>query len=109
MGSYVISLIEEGKAYEDNNGDLRMSEEKYTIETGLPVPKSIKNQGRWDGLPFENMKMGDSFLVEDLSSKEDQMSLRGRATRENNRDTQKFYSVVKNPEKADSFRVFRVK
>ena len=73
------------------------------------MPKSIKNQGRWDGLPFENMKMGDSFLVEDLSSKEDQMSLRGRATRENNRDTQKFYSVVKNPEKADSFRVFRVK
>jgi len=109
MGQYVISLIEEGKAHEDNNGELIMSEEKYTIEKGLPVPKSIKNQGRWDALPFENMSMGDSFLVEDLPSKEDQMSLRGRATRENNRDTQKFYSVVKNPEKEDSFRVFRVK
>ena len=55
------------------------------------------------------MEMGDSFVVDDLGTKKDEMSLRGRATRENNLDTTKFFSVVKDQQKEDSFRVFRVK
>ena len=102
-------LIEEGKVIEDHNGELIMNEEKYPIEKGLAVPSSVTNQRRWDDLPFEKMEMGDSFVVDDLETRKDEMSLRGRATRENNLDTTKFFSVVKNQEKENSFRVFRVK
>jgi hypothetical protein len=109
MGQYVIGLIEEGKAYQDHKGELIVSSDKYEIERGVPVPKSVGKQGRWDDLPFENMSQGDSFVVDDLPTRDEQMSLRGRTTRENNKDTDKFYSVVKNPEKPDSYRVFRVK
>ena len=109
MGQHFIGLIEEGKVYEDHNGDLIMSEEIYPIEKGLEVPKSVTNQRRWDKLPFRKMEAGDSFVVDGLNTKGDEMSLRGRATRENNNHTEKFYSVVKNPEADNSFRVFRVK
>ena len=109
MGQHFIDLIEEGKVIEDHNGDLIMNEEKYPIEKGLSVPSSVTNQRRWDDLPFEKMEMGDSFVVDDLETRKDEMSLRGRATRENNLDTTKFFSVVKNQEKENSFRVFRVK
>tara|TARA_R110002020_G_scaffold62344_2_gene166974 strand:+ start:3435 stop:3815 length:381 start_codon:yes stop_codon:yes gene_type:complete len=109
MGQHFIGLIEEGKVYEDHNGELIMSEETYPIEKGLEVPKSVTNQRRWDKLPFEKMEMGDSFVVDELHTKGDEMSLRGRATRENNNTIGKFFSVVKNPEASNSFRVFRVK
>jgi len=82
---------------------------KYPIEKGHAVPKSVTNQNRWDELPFTRMERGDSFVVDGLTTKGDEMSLRGRCTRENNVDTEKFFSVVKNPEQDDSFRVFRVK
>ena len=109
MGQHFIDLIEEGKVIEDHNGELIMNEEKYPIEKGLAVPSSVTNQRRWDDLPFEKMEMGDSFVVNDLGTKRDEMSLRGRATRENNQNTDKFFSVVKNTERENSFRVFRVK
>jgi hypothetical protein len=109
IGQHFIDLIEEGKVYENHNGELIMSEEKYPIEKGLEVPKSVTNQRRWDKLPFRKMEAGDSFVVDELHSKGDEMSLRSRATRENNNNTEKFYSVVKNPESDNSFRVFRVK
>ena len=109
MGQHFIDLIEEGKVIEDHNGELIMSEEKSPIEKGLAVPSSVTNQRRWDDLPFEKMDMGDSFVVDNLGTRKDEMSLRGRATRENNLDTDKFFSVVKNQEKENSFRVFRVK
>ena len=108
MGQYVIGLIEEGKAYEDINGDLVMSD-KYTIEEGIPAPKSVKNQGRWEDFPFDEMMPGNSIAVDDLTTKQDEQSLRGRVTRENKSNTDKFYSVVKNPDKPDQFRVFRIK
>tara|TARA_R110002020_G_scaffold264276_1_gene479006 strand:+ start:2530 stop:2868 length:339 start_codon:yes stop_codon:yes gene_type:complete len=109
MGQHIIGLIDQGKANLNYDGELTMSEEKYPIEKGLVVPTSVTNQGRWDELPFEKMEMGDSFVVDDLGTKKDEMSLRGRATRENNLDTTKFFSVVKDQQKEDSFRVFRVK
>ena len=109
MGQYVIGLIEEGKAEINHNGELMMSEEKYQIEKGLEVPSSVTNQRRWDDLPFAKMERGDSFVVNDLGTKRDEMSLRGRATRENNQNTDKFFSVAKNTERENSFRVFRVK
>ena len=108
MGQYVIGLIEEGKAYEDINGDLVMSD-KYTIEEGIPAPKSVKNQGRWEDFPFDEMMPGNRIAVDDLTTKQDEQSLRGRVTRENKSNTDKFYSVVKNPDKPDQFRVFRIK
>jgi hypothetical protein len=109
IGQHFIDLLEEGKVYETHNGELIMSEEKYPIEKGLEVPRSVTNQRRWDKLPFRKMEAGDSFVVDQLHSKGDEMSLRSRATRENNNNTEKFYSVVKNPESDNSFRVFRVK
>ena len=104
-----LSARNQRKVIEDHNGELIMSEEKYPIEKGLAVPSSVTNQRRWDDLPFEKMEMGDSFVVDELETRKDEMSLRGRATRENNLDTDKFFSVVKNQEKENSFRVFRVK
>ena len=83
--------------------------EKYPIEKGHPVPKSVTNQNRWDELPFTQMERGDSFVVDGLITRGDQMSLRGRCTRENNSNSEKFFSVVKILEQDDAFRVFRVK
>ena len=108
MGQHLIDLIEEGKVIENDNGELVMSE-KYVIEKGHTVPKTVTNQNRRDDLPFSNMERGDSFVVDELLTKADEMSLRGRCTRENNADTDKFFSVVKNPEQNDAFRVFRIK
>ena len=85
-----------------------MSTQQYVIEKGLPLPSSVTNQRRWDGLPFEQMETGDSFVVDDLLTKADEMSLRGRATRENKQNSDKFFSVVKNSKKENSYRVFRI-
>ena len=84
-----------------------MSTQQYVIEK-LPLPSSVINQRRWDGLPFEQMETGDSFVVDDLLTKADEMSLRGRATRENKQNSDKFFSVVKNSKKENSYRVFRI-
>jgi|TARA_R110002020_G_scaffold30810_1_gene96790 hypothetical protein len=121
MNDYVIDLHEKGLISLDTNGDYIMNndhfppqpepvEEKpaFKIEKGIPMPASLRHKDRWTHLPFDKMEVGDSFVVDDMHSKEDETSLRGRATRENNRDDGKFFSVVKNPDLANSMRVFRI-
>jgi len=84
------------------------SKPQFTIEKDVPMPSVLKHKDRWNALPFAKMEVGDSFVVDEMHTKEDETSLRGRATRENNKPSPTFFSVVKNPDLANSFRVFRI-
>jgi len=83
MNDYVIDLHEKGLISLDTNGDYIMNndhfppqpepvEEKpaFKIEKGIPMPASLRHKDRWTHLPFDKMEVGDSFVVDDMHSKE---------------------------------------